>query len=283
MKKIGVVGLGIMGHGIADNFLKNRYEVYVWNRNPEKAQDLAEKGAIVCKTPKEVAQNVEMIFEVTANDESSKEVWATDDGILAGVSANCVLISNATLSTKWVDKLAKLCTEKGNVFFDMPMTGSRIGAETGRLTLLVGGDETKLKEIKPDLKAISERVVYFGPAGQGLRYKLLLNMLQAIHIVGYAEVLKIAKASGMNVNEVADTLAIRPGGVVTGMAKEGFHKQPNPITFSIEWLAKDLGYAKQFADSLDTPMLDDVLTKYSELLGSGKGQTDWTNVFKQEI
>ena len=278
MKKIGVIGLGIMGHGMAVNFLKNGYELYVWNRSPQKADDLVKNGAKLCKTPKEVAQNSEMVFDVTANDESSKRVWTAEDGILNGAKKDSVLVASATLSTQWLDELAKKCEEQGYTFFDMPLTGSRPGAETGTLTLLVGGDEKKLKKIEPTLKAIAKNVVYFGPAGQGLRFKLLLNMLQAIHIIGYAEVLKIAKASGMNVNKVADTLAVRPGGIPTGQAREGFYKQPDPIGFSIEWLAKDLGYAKDFAGNLDTPMLDDVLSKYRQLMDSGLGQTDWTNV-----
>jgi 3-hydroxyisobutyrate dehydrogenase-like beta-hydroxyacid dehydrogenase len=281
MKKIGVIGLGIMGHGMADNFLKNGYELYVWNRSPEKAKDLVKDGAVLCKSPKEVAEKADMVFDVTANDKSSKRTWTARDGILAGATKDSILISCATLSTAWFDELAKLCKQKDITFFDMPMTGSRIGAETGRLTLLVGGDKAKLEKLKPTLKAISEKVVYFGPTGQGLRYKLLLNMLQAIHIIGYAEVLKIAQASGMDIDKVADALAIRPGGVPTGEAKDGFHKQPDPIGFSVEWIVKDLDYAKKFANTLDTPMLDDVLSRYHDLLDSGKAQTDWTNVYEE--
>lgn len=82
----------------------------------------------------------------------------------------------------------------------------------------------------------------------------------------------------MDVNKVADTLADRPGGIVTKMARAGFYEQPDPITFAVEWLTKDLGYAKDFAQNLDTPMLDDVLAKYRSLMDSGKAHTDWTNV-----
>jgi 3-hydroxyisobutyrate dehydrogenase-like beta-hydroxyacid dehydrogenase len=278
MKKIGVVGLGIMGSGMAENFLKNSYDLYVWNRHPEKAEKLVENGATLCKTPKEVAEKVEMVFEITANDETSKAVWTSDDGILAGASKDCVLIASATLSAKWTDQLAELCNSKGLTFFDMPLTGGRVGAETGNLKLLVGGNEAKLKELKPTLDAIADKVFYFGPNGHGTRYKLLLNMLQAIHIVGFGEAMKIAEASGMDVDKVGTAFMDRPGGEVTAAAKASYHHQPDPLTFSIEWITKDLGYAKQFADSLDTPLLDDVLAKYRAALGAGKAQTDWTNI-----
>lgn len=276
MNKIGIVGLGIMGHGMADNFLKNGYETYVWNRHADKAGDL--KGAKVCQTPKEVAQNSDVIFEVTANDESSRAVWTESDGILAGASEGKTLIASATLSAKWTDELARLCESKGFTFFDMPLTGGRVAAESGNLTLLVGGDSAKLEELKPTLDAIAGKVFHFGPAGHGTRYKLLLNMLQAIHLVGYGEVMKIAEQAGMDIGKVSAALEDRPGGAITTIAKASYHNQPHPITFSVEWITKDLGYAKELADSLDTPLLSDVLKKYRAAMDAGLAQTDWTNV-----
>jgi 3-hydroxyisobutyrate dehydrogenase-like beta-hydroxyacid dehydrogenase len=278
MKKIGVVGLGIMGSGMAENFLKHGYELYVWNRHPKKAEKLVQKGAELCKTPKEVAEKAEMVFEVTANDETSREMWTSGNSILAGASKDSVLIASATLSAAWTDELAELCKQKGFTFFDMPLTGGRVGAETGSLRLLVGGNEAKLKELKPTLEAIAAKIFYFGPNGHGTRYKLLLNMLQAIHIVGFGEAMKMAEASGMDIDKVSTALTDRPGGEVTAVAKASYHHQPNPITFSVEWITKDLDYAKKFADSLDTPLLDDVLAKYHAALNAGKAQTDWTNI-----
>lgn len=278
MKKIGIVGLGIMGSGMAENFLKNGYELYVWNRHPKKADKFVKNGAKPCETPAQTASKADIIFEVTANDESSKKVWTADDGILAGASKDTVLIASATLSAKWTDELAKLCQAKGFTFFDMPLTGGRIAAESGNLTMLVGGDEAKLEELKPTLDAIAGKVFHFGPNGHGTRYKLLLNMLQAIHIVGFGEAMKIAEASGMDIDKVSAAFTDRPGGVVTSIAKASYHHQPEPITFSIEWLTKDLNYAKQLAASLDTPLLDDVLTKYRAAMDAGQAQTDWTNI-----
>jgi 3-hydroxyisobutyrate dehydrogenase-like beta-hydroxyacid dehydrogenase len=276
MKRIGIVGLGIMGQGMAENFLKNGYEVYVWNRHPDKADDL--KGARVCATPKELAESADIVFEITANDESSRQVWTADDGILAGARAEGVFIASATLSAAWTDELADVCARQGFTFFDMPLTGGRVAAESGNLTMLVGGDEAGLEELKPTLKAIAGKVFHFGPAGHGTRYKLLLNMLQAIHMVGYGEVMKMSEAAGMDIGKVAAGLQDRPGGAITTIAKDSYHNQPDPITFSVEWITKDLGYARQLADSLDTPLLDDVLAKYRAAMDDGKAQTDWSNI-----
>jgi len=269
-----------MGSGIATNYLKNGYEVFVWNRSQDKLKPLIEKGAIRVASPKEATQKADIIFEVTANDESSKLVWLDKDGILEGASKAKILISNATLSIDWIDELAKAGLSKGYSFFDMPMTGGRIGAETGKLVLLVGGDEAKLEELKPDLKAISEKVVYFGNAGSGMRFKLLLNALQAIHITGLGEMLNLANEMGLDIKKVGDALAERPGGTSTNLAWRDYQQEPNPINFSIEWITKDLTYAKQSAKKTNTLLLDIALDKYKEAMSKSMGQKDWTSVNK---
>lgn len=278
MKKIGVVGTGIMGSGIALNYLKKGYEVFVWNRTRDKLETFIKAGAISCDTPQQVAEKVDIIFEVTGNDESSRAVWLGDDGILSGARADSVLISCATISVTWVDELAERCHEKGFVFFDMPMTGSRVGAENGKLTFLVGGDEEKLNSLKQDLAPVSEKQLYFGRAGFGIRYKLLLNMLAAIHIVGLGEALKIAAESGMDIKKVGDALAEKPGGVTTNLAWRDYQKTPDPINFSVEWITKDLSYAKKLAVGLSLPLLDDVLKQYRDAIDKGLAGKDWTAV-----
>jgi len=280
MKKIGVVGTGIMGAGIVINYLKSGYQVYIWNRNSGKCASLVKEGAVLLSTPKDVVEQSDIIFEVTANDESSSAVWLGDEGILAGADTSKFLISSATISVAWADELARQCESKGYPFFDMPMTGGRIGAETGKLIFLIGGDEQKLAELHDDLRPVSEKQTYFGKAGSGIRYKLLLNMLQAIHIAGLGEVLRTAHQAGMDIKKVGDALAERPGGTTTNLAWRDYQKTPDPINFSIEWITKDLMYARSFADSLPLPLLDDVITQYQKAINSGLAQGDWTEINK---
>lgn len=279
MKKVAVIGIGIMGHGIADNFLKKGYETYVWNRNRDKFKDLIQKGATEAKNPKEAAQKADIIFEVTANDASSKSVWLNKEGILAGANPRKTLIVCATLSVEWTEKLANICAQKGLAFFDMPMTGSRAGAESGKLVLLAGGDKEKLNKVKPVLKAISGEVLYFGKAGSGMRYKLILNLLQAIHVLGMGEALRLAKNAGLNLQAVGDALSIRPGGLATAMAWKNYQAEPTQTNFSVEWITKDLKYAKKMSKS-PTPLLNAVLKRLQKALKKGMHQKDWTIVNK---
>jgi len=278
MKKIGVVGCGIMGSGMVVNFLKNDYPVFIWNRSAGKVTDLESGSAIVCDSPKAVAENADIVFEVTANDQSSREVWTSDNGILAGAHDDSVLIASATLSIDWIDELIKTCSSAQRTFFDMALTGGRIGAESGNLTLLVGGDEDGLESLKPTLEAIAGKVFLLGPTGHGMRYKLLLNTLQAIHLIGFGEVMKIAEAHSMDRQRVGAALVDRPGGVMTEIANNFYHQQPDPITFSVDWITKDLEYARQFANATPTTLLDDVLAQFKNAQSHGDGDKDWSIV-----
>lgn len=280
MKTIAVVGLGIMGHGIADNFLKNGYQVVVWNRSKDKADDLVSKGAVLADSVAAAVKTADIVIEVTANDESSKQIWLGDEGILSAATPEQTLITCATLSIDWTEELAKKCADTGLSFFDMPMTGSRIGAEAGELTLLVGGDESELEAIQEDLEAIASELKYFGNAGAGMKFKLLLNSLQAIHATGFGEMLKIAREVGLDEKLVGDALSEKPGGVTTKFAWRDYRTEPIPINFSTEWVNKDLGYALDMSKNVNHPLLDDAKKLYQKAVDDGHGQDDWTRINK---
>lgn len=280
MSKVAVIGLGIMGHGIADNFLKHGYDVTVWNRTPEKAANLVVKGAVLAATAKGAVEQADIVFEVTANDESSRGMWLGDDGIVASANPDQYLITCATTSVAWTDELAQKCAEKGLKFVDMPMTGGRVGAENGELILLAGSTEAALEDIVVELQAIAREVKYFDKTGAGMRFKLLLNALQAIHIAGFGEMLHMAKAAGLDEKLVGDALAERPGGVPTTLAWRDYQKEPDPINFSVEWIAKDLGYAAEMSGDTPHPLLDDALARYQQAIQAGYSQADWTKINK---
>ncbi len=273
--KIGVIGLGIMSTGFTRNFLKNGYEVYAWSRDTSKASALESEGAIACASIKDVVDNADIIFETTANDDSAREVWFEEAGILASARSSQTLITCTTLSSGCVDEIARTCLDMSLTFFDMPMTGGRVAAEGGTLTLLVGGDEQKLDALRPVLSAIAADVKYFGTQGSGMRYKLVLNGLQALHIAGMAQALKTAKAVGLDINKVGDALSERPGGVLTNIAWQSYQNPPDPITFSVEWIAKDLKYLQQMHPE---SLADEALRQYENLVKQDKAGADWTQL-----
>ncbi|MEK7594946.1 MAG: NAD(P)-dependent oxidoreductase [Patescibacteria group bacterium] len=281
MKRIAVIGTGIMGSGIAANYLKAGYSVAIWNRSPDKTTELQKSGATLVSSPKEAAEQADIVFEVTADDSSSQAVWQGPDGILAGADNRNVLIASGTFSAQWTEQLSEMCHSKGYDFLDMPLTGGRVAAEGGSLTLLVGGDQSKLEAIKPDLEAISSKVVYFGPASSGMKYKLILNSLQASHLNAFGEAMLMAKSQGLDLSKVGPALCDRPGGVITNIAWAAYQQADIPLTFSVDWILKDLKYAKQLTDSTQLPILDDVIAAYNKAQAAGHGEEDWAVVIKQ--
>lgn len=282
MKKVGIIGLGIMGHGIAVNFLKNGYETVVWNRNSEKADDLVKSGAQLLKTPKEVAQFADIVFDVVSNDEASRSVWFGVDGILTGASSDKVLITSATLSLDYVDELIEATTSAKLKFLDVPLTGSRIGAETGNLQLLVGGDAETLKEIRADLDAISKKVYHFGPSGNGMRFKLMLNTLTGIHVVAAAQVAILLNKAGLNTTAVTQALqdGMPPSSPVTNLLFSSLDDPVNSTRFAVEMLEKDLRYAQKMAKkyNFDIDMLNDAQKDFAKAKEVGLGERDWSAI-----
>lgn len=279
--KIGVIGLGIMGRGIAQNFLKNGYPVCVWNRTESKATDLQRLGARIFTTPAEVTKNVDILFEVVADDQASRSVWLGNEGILSAANPKQTLIVSSSLSVAWTNELSQLCQRKDLKFLDIPLTGSRKGAENGTLTLLAGGDEQVLNNMRPVLGAISERIFYFGPTPNGMRFKLILNSMQAVQIIALKEALQMAKISGLDLKKVGNVLTeTGPGSPTTKLAWTGFQKAPDPENFAVRLIEKDLGYAKEMAADLPTPLLDLARQTFTEAKNRRLADKDWTSIFK---
>jgi 3-hydroxyisobutyrate dehydrogenase-like beta-hydroxyacid dehydrogenase len=224
------------------------------------------------------ATEAAVVFEATADDESSRSVWLGDDGIVAGSRDGSTLISSATLSPAWVAELAAVCAAAGRAFLDIPVTGGRAGAESGALVLLAGGERERLDALAGVLDAVSSTVRYFGPVGSGTRFKLVLNALQAIHIVGFGEAMSLARAVGLDPDDVGEALVERLGGPVTTMAWAAVRELPPRANFALAWAHKDLRYAAAMAADVEAPMLAAALARLAEAEAAGFGDQDWTVV-----
>ncbi len=274
MANVAVIGMGIMGRGMAANLARHGHGVVVWNRTPGRAGDLAEAA-----TPAEAAAGAEVVFEVTANDGSSRAVWLGTDGILSGARPGTVAITSATLSAGWIAELAAACAQRGLTFFDMPVTGGAEAARTGNLVMLAGGDPARPASLEPVLSAISREVRHFGPVGSGTRFKLVLNALQAAHMAAFGEAIRLAASAGLDVDQVGRALVDRPGGVITKMAFDALISPPEPITFAAGWARKDLEYAMRLAGGGGAhPVLEAVLRAFTAVVVEGRGQEDWSTV-----
>ena len=147
--------------------------------------------------------------------------------------------------------------------------------------MLVGGDREVLAGIEPTLAAVATGVRHFGPVGAGTRFKLILNALQALHLAGFGEAMRLARATGLDERAVGEALVERPGGIVTRMASDGYPDVPERVSFSVEWAFKDLDYAADMAEEaggVDTPFLTGLRATFQRAVDAGRATADWTAI-----
>src|ERR1700748_218558 len=158
MQRVAILGLGIMGGGMAAHWLAKGFSVSVWNRTPAKAQALAGKGAKIAATPREAATGADCIFAMVADDDASRSVWLGPDGALASAKPGAVVIESSTLTPGWVRELAGHARAKGLGFLDAPVGGSRQAAASGELRLFVGGEPRTYEAARPALAAVGNKM-----------------------------------------------------------------------------------------------------------------------------
>jgi 3-hydroxyisobutyrate dehydrogenase len=256
MQNVALLGLGIMGNGMARNLLKAGFTLSVYNRTRAKAEPLAALGATVADSPREAAAAADIVIAMVGDDQASRAIWLGAGGALAVARSGAVLIECSTLSIEWVRELAGRCAELGIDFLDAPVTGSKDAAESGALKLMVGGEAAALERARPVLEALSTQVIHFGPSGAGALIKLINNLMVAAQIAALAEGLNLAEQGGLNMGQVVPFLInAGPGSpVVKGKAALIAAHDYTDTQFALRWMHKDATYALRAAEEFGVPM-----------------------------
>lgn len=236
---------------MAANLLKTGFDLAVYNRSIAKTQPLVEAGAQRAATPREAVADADVIIAIVGDDRSSREVWLGENGVLAShlLKENAIAIESTTLSADWIKELHGHLTAKGLRFIDSPVTGGRMGAENGRLTLLVGAEDDTLAEARPVLEAYSENIIHFGPPGAGTAYKLVVNLMVAVQATALAEGLLLAEKAGLDMAKVVQglTSGAVASPLVQGYADRMHQGEHDQVNFSTRWMHKDAAYALEMA------------------------------------
>ncbi len=276
--KISVLGLGIMGTGVARNLHAKGLLNAVYNRTAERAAPFAEIGVRVDDTPRAAATGADVVIAVLGDDDSSRAVWLGEDGALAGMSDGAVAVEFSTLSPDWVRELGVLAAASGIEFLDAPMTGTKPQAEAGQLKLFVGGDEMVLERIRPALAAVSIEQYHLGPVGAGATWKLVNNMMAAVHAAALAEGLTFADQAGLDMNTVRQLIPASAfsSPMVLGKAPRMLDRQYDDTHFALKWMAKDVRYALRLGDEMGVPLrtVQAAADLISDALDKGYGEQD---------
>lgn len=242
--KVALLGLGTMGRGMALNLLKAGFPLTVYNRTRAKAQTLAVAGAIVAEAPARAAEGAMVVLAMLADDQASRAAWLGDDGALAAMQQDSVVVECSTLSPDWVSELNAAAHARGLGMVEAPVTGSRAQAEAGQLKFLVGAEDDALALVAPVLRAMSQEILHLGPVGSGTQLKLINNFLCAVQVTSFAEALAWIEQSGLKRDAALEFLKKgAPGsGILTAMA-DRMTQRTYEVNFLLSLMAKDLRYA----------------------------------------
>jgi 3-hydroxyisobutyrate dehydrogenase len=284
MQSIALLGLGIMGTGMARNLLKAGFTLTVYNRTRAKAEPLMAQGAQIADTPRAAVQGAAIVIGMVGDDSASRAIWLGQDGALAGAEPGAVLVECSTLSLGWVRELAGLAAAHGLALLDAPVSGSKDAAAAGELKLMVGGDGAALERARPALDAISQRIFHFGPTGAGAMMKLVNNMMGAAQAAALAEGLVLAERAGLDMEQVVPfILNGAPGSpIVKGKAARMVARDYHDTQFALKWMHKDATYALRAADEFGVPMptLAAARELYRMASNQGLGDADFAAVFE---
>ena len=210
MAKVAFLGLGKMGSGMAACLVKSGHDVSVWNRSVERAGPLEAMGATVCASPGEAADDAAAIFSMVADDTASERAWLADDGALATASAGALAIECSTISHNHVGRLSQAAAEGGCSYLDCPVNGPPSAAADGKLILLVGAKDQDLERARPMLEVISSSILHFGDIGTGTAFKLINNLLGAVHVASIAEAVHLARRMNLDTETLIEAVESGP-------------------------------------------------------------------------
>jgi 3-hydroxyisobutyrate dehydrogenase-like beta-hydroxyacid dehydrogenase len=254
MKKIGMVGIGLMGHGIATNLQKHGYALNLFEHPGNQPLDaLLAGGARAFASARELAAASDLVITVLTGSAQVEAVVLGEGGLLQGLRPGCILVDCSTAIPSSTQRVAAAVQQAGARFIDAPMTRTPKEAAEGRLNLLVGGDAGLLEECRPVLQCFSENITHVGPVGAGHSMKLLHNYVSLGMVTLLAEAAACAQRTGVALPAFVEVLAKGGGG---GIALERMKPyllagDPGGLRFSIANARKDLDYYNAMASDAD--------------------------------
>lgn len=250
--RVGFIGLGKMGHGMAGRLLDAGFDVAVWNRSKAKADDLIRRGARWADSPAEGARDARAILTMVADDAASQTVWLGPEGAATTAPAGALAIECSTVSHQHALDMAAALRARGLVYIDCPVTGLPDAATRGELTLLIGAEPADLDQARPYLAPLSQTIRHFGAVGAGTVYKLINNLMGAIQIAGIAEGIAIAEQAGLDMALVREALlgSVVASPQVLRHAPRMIARDFSNATFTAALRHKDAVYAVQLAETL---------------------------------
>jgi 3-hydroxyisobutyrate dehydrogenase-like beta-hydroxyacid dehydrogenase len=214
MRRIGFIGIGLMGQHMAGRVLQGGYPLTVWNRTTDKAKPLLEAGASWADSPKAVAQTADIVITMVTDSAASEQVACGSNGVLEGDRPGLVLIDMSSITPEMSRTIARRAAANGISMLDAPVTGAPKVASEGKLGIMVGGPRETFEACLPVLQKMGVKIVYAGANGMGSTLKLVNNLILGVAIHASAEALVLATKAGLDPQAVIEITSV--GGARTG-------------------------------------------------------------------
>jgi len=280
---IGFIGTGVMGKSMAHHLLKAGYELYVYTRTKEKAEELLNQGAKWADTPKELAQHANVIITMIGYPKDVEHIYLGEQGLIVNGKPGTYMIDMTTSTPSLAERIASEAKKKGIAALDAPVSGGDIGARDAKLAIMVGGEEEDFKTVQPILEVMGNNVVYQGKAGSGQHTKMCNQITIASTMIGVTEAIVYAKKAGLDPERVLQSISTGAASswsltnLVPRMVKEDF--EPG---FYIKHFIKDMTIALEEADKMgmDTPGLALSKSLYVQLAEAGEENSGTQALYK---
>jgi len=248
VQRIGWIGTGVMGQAMCGHLLAAGHRLTLFNRSPDKARPLLEKGAAWAESPQAVAEKSDIVFTMVGFPEDVREVVLGDAGVVAGSRPGTTVVDMTTSSPDLAQIIYRDCAAKGIKALDAPVSGGDVGARAATLAIMVGGDQPVFEAVKPLLAIMGKTIVRMGGAGTGQHTKMANQILVAGTMLGVVESLLYAQRAGMDAHGVIDVIG---SGAASSWAINNLGRRIaggdfNP-GFYIKHFVKDMGIALEEA------------------------------------
>lgn len=252
---VGYIGLGLMGKPMARNIMKAGFPLVVHNRSREAVKELVSEGAKEAHSPKEVSEQVDIVFTNLPDSPDVELIALGSEGIIEGAKAGLIFIDNSTIKPATTRYIAEKLGEKGVQCLDAPVSGGDIGAINGTLTIMIGGPQKALVKAMPVLKTMGKTITHIGEAGTGQIAKCANQIMVAAQMVAMGELLILARKTGADPEKVIQ--AIKSGAAqcwALDVKTERLFAGNREPGFKAYMQAKDLGIVMDTARQYGIPL-----------------------------
>ena len=274
-KRVGFIGLGIMGMPMAKNLIEAGFEVIVYNRTASKAEQMASQGAKKANSPREVAEEATVVITIVSDTPDVESVILGENGVIEGIKTDSVVIDMSTISPETTRKMAARLREKGAHMLDAPVSGGEQGAIDGTLSIMVGGEAKIFERCKPVFQAMGKNIIRVGSNGMGQTVKLMNQILVAGTLNAVVEALVFAQKSGVDLDKAID--AVKGGAAsswqLINLAPRIIKRDFQP-GFMIDLMQKDLKLVMETVEAakLPLPVTSLIHQMYYSLQCQGEGK-----------